>query len=336
MLMGARHAAWLLTLLIVFAPVARAEVLEEIVALVDGDILTKSEYEREEQAMIQGIYRQFSGADLDQAVAAVRRTLLTDLIDRKILVHRASRLFDTKRMEQVFFDNFREQQQIKDDAEFAAMLAREGMTIESMKTRLVESFAPDEVVRFEVSSRVSVADHEIDDYYAGHPDEFHHEDEVKLREIVLLADTLAKKIDRRAEIDAIRARLNRDNFAEVATEVSEAGTKEAGGLLGNVHPGDLSETLEGYAFALQPGQVSEVLEMPYGFHILFAEEVRVGATKTLDEVREELRAKLEDERFAERLREFMVKARSESEWCVKEKYAASLSAQNADKVCKEM
>ncbi len=84
------------------------------------------------------------------------------------------------------------------------------------------------------------------------------------------------------------------------------------------------------------GSVSEPLEMPYGFHILFAENVQIGELRSLDVVRDELRMRLEDERYAEKLSEFMVKARSESEWCVKPKFVAALPSHHAQNVCEEM
>jgi len=317
-------------------PAARAEVIEEIVALVDGDILTNSEYDENEQAMVQDIYRRYTGADLDKAVEAVRKTLLMDLIDRKILVHRAGRMFDTERMKSVFYEGFREQQQVESEADFVALLEREGMTVDSLKNRLIDMFAPDEVVRFEVSSRISVADHEVDAYYAEHLDEFRHDDEADLREIVLMADSEEKRAARRAEAEQLHASLTAENFGEVATKSSEAGTKSVGGHLGVIKRGDLSEVLENTAFSLTAGTWSDVLEMPYGFHILYAESVRVGEDKPLEEVRDELRLRLEDERFAAKLSEFMTRARGESEWCVKQKFAAALPPKHAEQVCKEM
>ena len=337
MLSGTRAVVGcLVALLLLAVPTARAEVVEEIVALVDGDILTKSEYDEQEQTMVQDIYRRYTGAELDKAIESLRNTLLLDLIDRKILVHRAGRMFDTDRMKNVFYESFRDQQQIETDEELLDLIEGWGMTVESLKERLIDMFAPDEVVRFEVSSRISIADHEVDAYYAEHLDEFRYDDEAELREIVLMADDKKAKAARRAEVDQLHASLTAENFAEIATQSSEAGTKAEGGQLGLVKRGDLSETLEEVAFALTAGTWSGVLEVPYGFHILYAERVRINAIKPLETVRDELRIRLEDERFAAKLNEFMVKARAESEWCVKPKFLATLSAKHADKECKEM
>ena len=334
---GSRAAIGCLVAISLLAmPTARAEMVEEIVALVDGDILTKSEYDDHEQTMVQDIYRRYTGAELDRAIAGLRNTLLMDLIDRKILVHRAGRMFDTDRMKNVFYESFREQQQIETDEELLDLIQGWGMDVDSLKTRLIEMFAPDEVVRFEVSSRISVADHEVDAYYADHLEEFRHEDEAELREIVLMAGDKAGKAARRARAEELHASLTAENFAQIATESSEAGTNAEGGYLGLIKRGDLSEALEQVAFGLTAGTWSDVLEVPYGFHILYAERVQIGETKPLEEVREDLRIRLEDERFAAKLSEFMVRARGESEWCVKTKFVASLPTKHAHKVCKEM
>ena len=330
-----KRAATILALLLLATPL-HAEIVEEIVALIDGEILTSSEYDTEEQAMLQQIYQRFTGEQLDEAVAAINRTLLMDLIDRKILASRAGRMFDTDRMKEVFYSSFREQQQIQDEEQFLAALEREGMTVDDLKDRLIQMFAPEEVVRFEVSSRLSVADKEVDAYYAEHPEEFMFEDEVKLREIILLAESDSDKETRRAEATTLWESLTTENFATKAEEVSEAGTKEAGGLLGTIKRGDLSEDLEQIAFALEAGQRSELLERPYGFHILFAETAQVGKQRTLEEVRNELRIQLEDKLYAERLSEFMTKARGESEWCVRAKFLSRVPEKYADKQCKEM
>ena len=320
----------------VLAPSAPAEVLEEIVAWIDGDIITFSEFQGEEQMLISEIYKRYTGDDLDDRVKSIRGMVLMDMIDRKILLHRAERMFDTSRMEEMFYETFRAQQNIEDDAEFERVLAREGMTISDLKRRLVEMFAPEEVVRYEVSNRISVGDKEIEAYYGEHPEESALPDEVTLREIVLLTPNEQAQEDRRAEVTEIQQRLQAgEDFAALAKEVSEAGTAESGGLLGPLGRGDLSSKLEEVAFGLAEGEISDVLELPYGFHIMKIESSRVGARRTLEDSRADLRMQLEDARYSKELREFMTKARAESEWCVKPSFGNRLPASASDQVCKD-
>jgi len=317
---------------------ARAELIEEIVAWVNGDIITMTDMEQEEQAMVAEAYKRYTGDELDQNVQALRQSLLIEMIDRKILLDRARAMFtDLEGVKEAYYQGFKESQSINDDAEFERMLEQEGMTIASFKLRLLEMYAPEEVLRYEVSNRISVSDKEIEDFYQANPGMFSLEDELTLREIVLLADTDAKKDAKRSEAEQIveRARSGED-FAALAREVSEAGTKAEGGLLGELKRGDLSTQLEVIAFALEQDEVSDPIETPYGFHILMVEERIVGERVALDETWDRLRGFLEDQKYQEALTAFREKIRMEAEWCVKTKYQDRIPTRFDPDICESM
>jgi len=305
---------------------ASAERIDEIVAWVNGDIITKSDLDDEEQGRIAEAYRALTGEELDRQVEEIREGLLLDLIDRKILLHRAEMLYDLERMRDVFYEGFRQNQGIESDEEFERELARQGMTVAGIRQKLLEIFAPDEVIRFEVGGRIAIGDREVDAYYEEHPDEFAVEGSVTFREIVLLADTKAKQKERRSEIDAIREEaLSTDDFGELATRVSEAGTKEIGGLLGPVGRTDLTQKIADAAFSAPIGEIPEVITMPYGFHLIRVEERVDDDVLPLEEAREQLRMMLEDRKYFADLKEFMESAREDAEWCVKINYRDRLS-----------
>ena len=120
------------------------------------------------------------------------------------------------------------------------------------------------------------------------------------------------------------------------TELSEAGTKTNGGLLGEVKRGDLSAKLESVAFELPAGQVSDPIEMPYGFHILMVEKRRVSERVPFDEAKDRIRKYLEDQKYQEALATFRKKIRAEAEWCVNEKYANRMPQGVKVTVCQGM
>jgi parvulin-like peptidyl-prolyl isomerase len=317
---------------------ARAELLEEIVAWVNGEIITKTDLEQEEQAMVAEAYRRYTGDELDENMKLLRETMLIEMVDRKILLDRAKAMFqDLEGVKSAYYEGFKESQGITDDAEFARMLRQEGMTIESFKLRLLEMYAPEEVLRYEVGNRISVSDQEIVDYYQQNPERFALEDEITLREIVLLADSDEKKAAKRTEAEQIveTARAG-ENFAELAKQYSEAGTQAEGGLLGELKRGDLSMQLEVVAFNLPQGEVSDPIETPYGFHILMVEERTVGEQLSLDDTRDQLRLFLEDQKYQEELRTFREKIRAEAEWCVKVQYKDRIPERFDPDVCESM
>jgi len=304
----------------------QAEVIEEIVAWVNGDIITKSDVEREEQMLLAEIYRRFTGSELDAQVRKTRAEFLDRMIDRKILVQRASHLYDIGKMRNALLDSFKEQQKVRTDEELGRLLAQEGMTIDELKDRLVEMYAPEEIIRFEVIGRMSVSDKEVADYYDTHAEEWEVPAQSTLREIVLLAEA-ADRERRRAEIEAIRERavLPGTDFGSLAGEVSEAGTKSAGGLLGPVNRGDLAPEIDEAAFRVPVGEVSAVIEMPHGFHLIKVDARSDARRKPLDEVKEKVRADLEQDKYARVLEEYLKKARAESEIVVADAYKSRLT-----------
>jgi len=313
----------------------RAEVLEEIVAFVNGNIITKSQLEDQEEALVAEAYKRFTGGDLDKQVAALHKTVLLDMIDQRILLDRAKAMFsDLDGIKQMYFDGFKESQGITDDNEFATLLQQEGMTIDEFKDQLLEIYAPGEVLRLEVKNRISVGNREVEQYYLDHLDDFKKTDEVTVREIVLLADTDEARAERRPEAEKIveQARAGQD-FAALAKEYSESGTKNDGGLLGKVHRGDLSRILEEAAFGLAVGEVSDPLETPYGFHILKVESRTVDEVATLEEAREPLREMLEANKYDQDVAAFRTKIRSEAEWCVRRKYRDRVSPDIEVQIC---
>lgn len=316
-------ATGLVALVALAAPtLVRAELIEDIVAWVNGEIISLSEFQEEERQQTAEAYRRLSGQDLDRWVTDSKPGILLDMIDRKILVHHAKALgYDLDKLGDSILKSFREQQHVASDAEFQKMIEQEGLTVEGIKQRLVEMYAPQEMIDFEVKNRVAVSDGEVERYYADHPEQFQTNGEVTIREIVLLADTDAEKDERRAEALALRERLVAgEDFATLAAEKSDAGTQAAGGLLGPIKRPDLSTQLAEVAFRIPEGEVSEVLETPYGFHMLRVESRTEDRTQSLDEVRDRLRDFLEEKAFRERLREFMTRMRDDSQWCVKPKY----------------
>jgi parvulin-like peptidyl-prolyl isomerase len=314
---------------------AEAEVIEEIVAWVNGEIITRSELEQEEQSMMSEVYRRYTGEELDEQVRILREELLMQMIDRKVLVDKAATMYDLEKMGDAFYESFKEQQGISDDEELAAALAREGMTMESLRQRLIEMFAPDEVLRYEVGSRVAVSDPELQAYYDEHQEEFRIPAEATIREIVLLAEDEATREQRRAEAEQVRVRVTTggESFADVARELSEAGTNAEGGLLGPLKRGELSDELEQVAFSLPPGDVSEIIEMPYGFHLCKVESRSESRVPPLEEIGEDLRRWLEDRKYFEQRMAFVTRVRSEAEWCVKPAYADRLPPDIPNQPC---
>jgi peptidyl-prolyl cis-trans isomerase SurA len=315
---------------LVSCAIAQAEVVDEIVAKVNDDIVTKSDLDTEEQGLLQELYRRYSGTDLDGKVAEAKKELLRRLVDRRVLIQRAAHIFDMTKMQEFYLESFRDQQNIKSDKELEKLLAEQGMTMTDLKLRLVEEFSPQQVVRAEVAERIAVSEKDARGYYDAHAADFAIPAQATVREIVVKAAESEREA-KRVQAEAVRTRVAEAgaDFAAVAAEVSDAGTKKAGGLLGTVKKGDLAETLETAAFTLPVGEVSPVIEAGYGFHILKVDARTDEAQKPFDDVKAEIETKIQNDRFSAEYKTYMKKAWTEASIWISPKYQARLSSIDA-------
>ena len=140
--------------------------------------------------------------------------------------------------------------------------------------------------------QVQVNDPEITEYYNVHRDDrFTEPEQVRARHIlvnVAAGDEAKAAARKKAEELLAKVKAGAD-FADLATKNSDdSGTKSKGGDLGLFGRGKMVQPFETAAFALEPGQVSDIVESPFGFHIIKVEEHRKGGSKPLDEVRDEI------------------------------------------------
>jgi len=314
-------AVGLVLVFLVAVPTARAEIIEEVVAVVNGEVITRSEFEEEEQALLSAAYSQFSGEELDRQVAQIRGTVLSQIIDRKLLMHMAARLFDLSGYEEMLLEQFKQDQKVDTDEELERLLAPEGLTINDLRRRLIEQVAPRQIIEMEVGGRVGSSDKEINEFYDENLEQFQVEAEFTLREIVLLADD-SNREEKRILAGDIHARASAPDadFTVLAKEFSEAGTRESGGDLGTLAAGDLNPDLEKSALQVPVGQVSEPVETEYGFHLIQVVSRQEAGVKSLDEVEDQIRNFLENTHYFEKLQEFLKKIRDEADIQIRPRY----------------
>jgi peptidyl-prolyl cis-trans isomerase SurA len=165
--------------------VARAEVIESIVARVNDDIITQSELAEAERSVIEEIYSKNKGDALQKELARAKNELLRDLITKKLLIQQAERMYDITKMQDAFVRQFKEQQKIGSNTDLERILREEGLTLDEFKTRLIEINAPSSVVDMEVRDKISVSDAEVEKYYNDHQAEMSSADKATYREIVM-------------------------------------------------------------------------------------------------------------------------------------------------------
>jgi parvulin-like peptidyl-prolyl isomerase len=189
---------------------------------------------------------------------------------------------------------------------FARRLETEGFTEESYRVHLAHAIAASKHMDGVKAAVPAMSDAELETFYRENEQRLTVPEQVRVRHILLTWKPLGKPDDRAALREQMAGILKqaRDgaDFGELAKAHSEDSSAVNGGDVGLFPRGQMVAAFEEAAFALQPGETSEVVETPYGVHIIKMEERQPAALLPLDEVREGLRDYLRGEKTDEAVR----------------------------------
>ena len=158
---------------------------------------------------------------------------------------------------------------------------------------------------------VNVREREIRRYYKKYEDNYVTPAEIKARHILFkLAPDASEELlqEKRQQLGKLLSQIKvGSSFEELAIKHSEDGTAAEGGDLGWFKPGEMVPEFENAAFAMETGQVSEIVRSPFGLHLIKVEQRKQEVTKSLDEVRDEITEILAESRAQKLLDEELEK-----------------------------
>ena len=310
------------------ASIGRAEVLEQILVKVNGEILTKTELEQRQISVLRQRNPQAlqDDAGLKQALQEITPRLLVDTVDEMLLVQRGRELGYKMSDEQFrgILDNIKKENKLETEEQFLAALKQEGMTVDDLRRSIERRMLIDRVQQIEVMQKVGITDEEAKNYYAAHPDEFRSQSTVTLREILVSVPVgdgksvnVAQEEEALAKAEAARARITAgEDFGKVAAAVSDAPSKANAGLIGPINRNELAPALLKLLEELKPGEVTKPLRGPRGYQIIKLESVTSSDVQPFDQVRDLIADKVYDEKRRGELVKYLVRLRAQAiiEW----------------------
>jgi peptidyl-prolyl cis-trans isomerase SurA len=304
-----------------------AEILEQIVVKVNGDIITKTEFEQRQVLALRGRNQggALQGDALKQAIAEVTPQLIMEAVDELLLLQRGKELgFKlTDQQYQSIVEQIRKENRLDSDEAFQAALKQEGMTTTDLRRNLERQVIISNVQRQEVMQKVAFNEAEGRKYHAEHIDQFTKPGTVTLRELFVSVPGDGKTVnvgadeEAKRKIEEIRRRImDGEDFAKVAAEVSNAASKSNGGLIGPINISELSEPLQKLLKTMKPGQVTQPIRVAKGYQILKLETLKEAALQAFDEVRDLVAEKVHAERQRQEVRKFLTRIRGQAiiEW----------------------
>jgi parvulin-like peptidyl-prolyl isomerase len=300
----------------------RAEVLEQVLVKVNGDIVTKTEFERlQVEFLRQKPELQNASAEspvLQKAVAESTPQLILQAIDEILMVQRGRELGYVMSDEQFksVLDNIKKDNNIDTDEKFNEALKQENMTLADLRKQLEKNMLETRVQQNEVLAKISVTEDEAHAYYDAHKGEFTTPSSMMLREILVNVPTDARGVNvaaddaAKAKAEDIRHRLlSGEPFAKLAGEVSDSPSKTNGGLIGPISSDDLAPALQQAFAKMSQGDITDVIRMQRGYEVFQLDSKTEPKIKSFEDAHNDItdkiaedKRKIETEKYIEKLR----------------------------------
>jgi len=313
-MMNKKFAVCILGLALAGRPgLAAAQVVEEIVAVVNDDIITLSQFREYHDSVYDMLRQQLRGEELDKQYEKTKPELLNTMITDILLLQAAKeKEFNVTEQLKNAISNIKQENNIDTDEQFRAALQRQGIEYDKFVKQIEDNLMRQAIVLSEVDRAIVIDEADVVRYHREHPEEFVEPEAYKLRGIYLGAEGRTA-----AELEARRQAISERNtpgadFAALAGELSDSPLKENQGDLGMIEKGHLDKTLEQAVETLKPGEISTWVQAKNGWYLLKLEEKRDSRPRTFEEVKKDVEEKLFLEQRGRKLEEYLKQIKEKS------------------------
>ena len=280
--------------------------LPEVVARVNGEPIGKAEFENAIKNVEGRAGQPVPAAERDR----VYRGVLDQLVAYRLLTQETrSRKIDIPEAE-VDARLAQIRQQFPSEDAFKQTLTQQKMTLEQLREEAKSDMRVAKMLDQEVNASAAVQPQEVNAFYEQNPDKFKQGERVRASHILIRtpenADDKTKQEARAKATDVLGQVKSGKDFAELAKHYSQdPGSAAKGGDLGYFTQGQMVGPFEQAAFALKPGTISEVVESPFGFHIIKVADKQAARTIPLEEVKPQIEQFLQNQQRQQKTQAFI-------------------------------
>jgi len=358
----------ILTAMACLPALATGQVVEEIIARVNSQIITRSEFLRSKDQLKDDVKQQ-DAANADKLYAEREKDVLRDLIDQQLLLEKGKDVGitgDTELIKQL--DQMRKDMKLESMEELEKAATSQGISYEDFKQNMRNKIVTSKVIGEEVGSHLNIPKDELQKFYDEHKNELEQPESIRLSEILVApqkpaavkpapdkpADSAAadsgaaadnskdQDAAQQAEAAALAAAEAKANdllkqiragagFEDVAKKNSEGPSAAQGGDLGVFKRGTLAKEIEDKAFAMKTGEVTDVMRTKQGFIILKVTDHQMAGIPPLKDVEPKIQDALYYQKLQPALRAYLTKLREDAYIDIKEGYVDSGASPNQTK-----
>jgi peptidyl-prolyl cis-trans isomerase C len=273
------------------------------IALVNGKPIDKMAYDRE-MKKVNMRYEKTGRKLSDEEMQKIETAVIDDLITREVLYQESEKKgieVDPKEVDKQYDMIVK---RYPDKKKFKELLAQWNFTEDEIKSEIKRRTAVQELIKNNVTDKIEIPDTEVKKYYDDNPEKFKASEEVKASHILIKFDPSkaddAKKESAKKQLEDVKKRIGKgEDFAALAKEISEGPSKKNGGDLGFIRKGQMVKPFEDAAFALEAGEVSDIVETRFGYHLIKVFEKKPEKKIEYKEVKDRLANQLKQQKAQE-------------------------------------
>ncbi len=300
--------------------------VEEIVARVNDQIITRSDYNRAQAESDQEMRQR--GATMQQ-ISESHKELLRNLIDQQLWLAKGKELGITGETELVNrLNEIRKQYNLATMEDLEKAAKEQGVSFEDFKANIRNQIITQSVMRDQVGRKIAPTPGEVQRYFEAHQQDYVQPESVKLGEILISTgtqpDDAQKLAEAKTKADDIEARLHAGgDFSQLARSFSDGTTAAQGGDLGQYKKGQLDPLFEQKTFGLKVGEVTEPIRTKQGFVILKVIQHTPGGVPQFKDVENEVEQNYFEAKAGPAMRQYLAQLRDEAAIYIKPGYEDS-------------
>jgi peptidyl-prolyl cis-trans isomerase C len=280
-------------------PAQTPEPAVDKVATVNGTAISREAYDREVK-----LYQQRAARDGQQLPEFQLQMVKKQILDRMIeteLLYQDSRKKDIRVESQTVDNQINDiKKRFPNEVEYQKAIKQMNLSEAVIREQIEKGLAINELVKTQIAEKIKISDEETKEFYNANLDRFKQPGEVKASHILIKVEadaTEPQKTEARKKIEDIQGKLKKgDDFTALAKEYSEGPSSSKGGDLGFFKRGQMVKPFEDAAFALEIGQVSEIVETPFGLHLIKVFDKKTAGVLAYDEVKDRLEQHLKQQK----------------------------------------
>jgi peptidyl-prolyl cis-trans isomerase C len=293
------------------ASVEAKQPLDERIAVVNGVIIKRSDFDRD----VKRYQRQLSmmGKPLMPSdISDLRKDVFDNLINAELLYQESQKAGIAVDEASINQKSETLKKRFPADAEYQDWLVKMNVTEADLTAQFKRATVIEQFVDKEIVQKISIPEEETKAFYDNNPTFFKQPEQVQASHILIKVDANAdpaQKAEARKKIEDIQQKLKEGaDFAELAKEFSECPSAPKGGDLGYFRRGQMVKPFEETAFALNPGETSDIVETNFGFHIIKVVDKKPEMTTPYDSIRKDrIEQRLKQEKVQKELGEYIEK-----------------------------